>query len=103
MKDWTKALERYAQDNAQQGGRIVEVTVTEDMDLDVMWTDATWEDGVPVTKYFGRNPEISLHLPKGTVLKGVTYTGRSSGSTIFDFPYGKMWYSVAYAENVFDL
>jgi hypothetical protein len=96
------ALARYARDNANIGGKVVEVTLKEDFNDYVQWSTSTWEDGVPVTKCFHRNPEIPLFVPSGTKLMGITYTGMVSHTLIFDFYYGSTWYSFVGAELLFD-
>jgi hypothetical protein len=84
---------KYAADNADAAGRVYEVTLTDDVDVEARISRSTWEDGVPVTKQFERNDPVDLHIPAGQKIKGVTYVGRASGCAVFDFPYGQAWYS----------
>lgn len=91
MRDLIAAIEGYSEDI--RGSIIVEGIVSEDTYIDTKHTESTWEDGRPETKMFERNDEINLFLPKNTSIKGVQYVGRATGCTIFDFPYGRTWYS----------
>lgn len=84
---------KYAADNEDACGRIHEVTLTEDVDVEACISRSMWEDGVPVTKQFERNDPVDLHIPAGQKIKGVAYVGRATGTPVFDFPYGQAWYS----------
>ena len=90
--DVRAACEKYAQDNEDAGGQVMQVTLVDDVDLDCEYTKDSWEDGVPVTKGFSRNGSVGVFIPAGQVLMGVTYTGRASGCDIFEFRYGRTWY-----------
>lgn len=89
IKDPIAACKSYADDN--EG---VPVTFTLDKDLDdhFQYSGSTWDDGAPVAKMFERNDAIPLHVPKGTTLHGVVYTGRASGHQLCEFIYGQAWY-----------
>ena len=90
-RDWTLSLATYAAENADAGGEVVTVTVKEDTDFDCVQA-GIWPDGVPITKDFERNEDWCLPIAAGTILTGVRYRGRASGSSIFEFPHGnRVW------------
>lgn len=92
-----QATEKHAKDSK---GEVVEGTMLNDLSLDVQWTDATWEDGVPVTKCFSRNPEMAIEIPEGTHLVVATYAGFHSGITVADFMLNGVWYSARWMEAI---
>lgn len=101
-----KAAAKYADDNADAEGELVESVIGNDIDTQyIQYTSDMWEGGVPVTKMFNRNDEIPLFVPAGTKLVGVTYIGRASGCRLVDFYYGRAWYSTTDPEILeeFDL
>jgi len=96
--DIEAAIRSYASDLSRQWGTPVEVTLDRDRHVTLEWTSDMWEDGVPVTKMFRRNPSVSLRLPAGTKLRGVQYEGCATGQDMFSFYLNGVWYSDAGAE-----
>lgn len=96
--DIEAAIRSYTSDLSQQRGTPVEVTLDRDRHVTLEWTSSMWDDGVPVTKMFRRNPDVSLRLPAGTKLRGVQYEGCITGQDMFDFYLNGVWYSDAGAE-----
>jgi len=96
--DIEAAIRSYAADLSRQWGTPAEVTLDRDRHVTLEWTTNMWEDGVPVTKMFRRNPGVSLRLPVGTKLRGVQYEGAATGQDMFDFYLNGVWYSDAGAE-----
>lgn len=97
--DVTAACLKYAKDNESHGGRAFDIVLSEDVSLgDVMWSADRWEDGVPVTKMFGRNEELDLELEAGTRLRGVTYRSYDDypGKWMTDFYLNGLWYSARF-------
>jgi len=88
------AVAKYAQDNEGAGERAVDFALKEDHQVEAMWTTQTWDDGVPVTKTFNRNPRQDRAFLAGTRIHGVTYIGRSSGCHVLDFHHEGVWYSL---------
>jgi hypothetical protein len=100
-KDVESACKQYALDNEDAGGYVAKLTFEEDHRDFVKYTSDTWKDGVPVTKMFERNSEISLFIPAGTTVMGVVYTGRATGQELFEFVYGGVWYrTYAYIDDL---
>lgn len=90
------AVTSYLAENIRAHGKIVECVLEDDLDLrDVQFTSNMWDDGVPVTKMFDRNPTIDVSIPKGTHLKGVTYVGRATQAQMVDFYWAGMWISTS--------
>lgn len=96
--DIEAAIRSYAADLSRQCGTPVEVTLDRERRVTVAWTSDIWEDGVPVTKMFRRNPDVTLRLPAGTKLRGVQYEGCATGQDMFSFYLNGVWYSDAGAE-----
>jgi hypothetical protein len=96
--DIEAAIHSYAEDLSRQWGTPAEVTLDRDRHVVLKWSSDTWEDGVPVTKMFHRNPNVSLRLPTGTKLRGVQYEGCATGQDMFDFYLNGVWYSNEGAE-----
>lgn len=92
MFDIIEACKQYAKDNADANGQAMELELPDDLNETVQYTSNLWPDGVPVTKMFERNRRVRLMIAKGTKLQGVTYTGRASGSEIFEFLWKGSWY-----------
>ena len=89
-------LLKYADDNASQGGTVVDFILSKDVDIWVRWSADKWEDGVPVTKMFGRNRELELGLGEGTRIRGVAYNSwRNDGCAVLDFYLIGVWYSTS--------
>ena len=96
--DIDTAIRSYTADLSRQSGTPAEVTLDRDRHVTVEWTSDMWEDGVPVTKMFRRNPDVTLRLPSGTKLRGVKYKGAVTGQDMFSFYLNGVWYSDAGAE-----
>lgn len=96
--DIEAAIRSYAADLSRQRGTPAEVTLDRDRHVVLKWSSDTWEDGVPVTKMFQRNPNVSLRLPAGTKLRGVQYEGCATGQDMFSFYLNGAWYSDTGAE-----
>ena len=96
--DIEAAIRSYTADLSRQWGTPAEVTLDRDRHVTVEWTSDMWEDGVPVTKMFRRNPDVTLRLPAGTTLRGVLYEGAVTGQDMFSFYLNGVWYSDAGAE-----
>lgn len=96
--DIDTAIRSYAADLSRQWGTPAEVTLDRDRRVTVEWTSDMWEDGVPVTKMFRRNPDVTLRLSAGTKLRGVKYEGAVTGQDMFSFYLNGVWYSDAGAE-----
>jgi hypothetical protein len=84
-----ETFEKYAKDL----GEVVQGVLEVDYSAHLLWTENTWEDGVPVTKCFERSDEIPVFIPKGTTLTAVQYYGRATGCPMLDFYFNKVWYS----------
>lgn len=96
------ACRQHAKDHYDLNGKVVEVILKNDFKQTVNYTSETWDDGVPVTKMFNRNDDITLYISKGTVLKGITYVGKVSESLIFEFYHNGTWYQEIGASYLFE-
>lgn len=89
-QEYINILNKYVSDVY---GSVVAGVVESDVKLELNWTQNTWEDGIPVNKYFSRceNP-LRITLKKGMEIAGAHYYGRSSGCHMFTFRQDETWY-----------
>jgi hypothetical protein len=90
--DIIATCKQYAIDLRDVGGCAITVTLDKDVNAELQFTHNVWPDGVPVSKMFDRNGDVSIHMMAGTVLHGVVYTGRRTHMDICEFWYVDAWY-----------
>jgi hypothetical protein len=74
-------------------GLVLTGTPVSDLKLQLDWTQSTWEDGIPVNKYFSRcERQLKVTLKAGVEISGAWYRGRSSGCHMFTFRLNDTWY-----------
>ena len=97
--DTEAAIRSYYEELSQAtAAKQVVCTLDSDQHVTLQWTSDMWEDGVPVTKMFNRNPPVSLRLSRETILHGVLYEGFATSQDMFDFYLNGVWYSDEGAE-----
>lgn len=97
--DTKAAIRAYYEDLSREApAKQVVCTLDHDRHVTLQWTSDMWEDGIPVTKKFNRNPPVSLRLSRGTILHGVLYEGLATSQDMFDFYLNGVWYSDEGAE-----
>ena len=89
-KEYISILENYV---SNVGGHVIVGTLQEDIILRLNWTQKTWEDGIPVNKYFSRceNP-LKITIKEGTEIAGGWYRGLHSGCHMFTFKHNDIWF-----------
>lgn len=89
-QEYIAILEKYVSD---VDGAVITGTPESDLKLQLDWTQSTWEDGIPVNKYFSRcENQLKVTLKKGVEVSGAWYLGRASGCHMFTFRLNETWY-----------
>jgi len=91
--DPLKAAEIHAKESSAE---LINAKMQEDWRGCIKYTDYTFGDGVPQTKYFDRNDEIKVRIRKDDPIVGIYFRGKLSGCAIFQFFHDDVWYEASW-------
>jgi len=102
-ENYIKALKRHAKDS--NGDIIFGTFINQLPRWYCAYTPNTWEDGVPVTKYFGRCDEhVAPEFNAGDRFVAMRFIGNASGGPVYHFKQGSFWFElVDPCDEVLDL
>jgi hypothetical protein len=96
-QDYLNVLDIYCPDH----GDVIKGVLDSDVEVNLNWTQNTWEDGVPVTKYISRCEDpLWVTLKGGTNFAGVHFAGFSTGCDVVSFRKDGTWYEALRSDAI---